>query len=387
MSRPDFFRKRESDQLGLESFMQAALQASAQRQSNQPERPVGGGEVVSAAQGQADADTAAKIAELQQQLSSGLGKDAVQTVARLPKGTRDTASASAAAKFKYETQKQEAFNKAVSEGNLEEAMAIDPEATQQLLLKQQQLQQMQQQMQIDAAKAQFDMSNPKVQESALDKARAKQYAELLGKVESEAESGAIGAAAAANILPLFEKVYTGVGGEKVQAYRNIMAHLDPTKAKLDDAAIGEQIKNFGTNMALDLIAQTKGAVSDTEMDLYIKSASSLGNTPEGNRRLALAVQAINQRKVQRKLFFDSYLEKFPDDVSGANGAWLTYINTTPALIMDPTSGAYTIAPESWDQYLSTLEGPRDYLKPAKVQGNKKPTIQEIEAERKKRGLK
>ena len=390
MSRtPDFFRKRESDQLGLESFMSAALQASAQRQAaaqasqaNQLSG-VGGEAVTSAAQGQADVDTAAKIAELQQQLGGKLGKNATQTMARLPKGTKDTASATAAAKFKYETQKQEAFNQAIADGNLEEAMAIDPISTQELLKQQQQMQIAEQNMQLEAAKVQASLENPKVQESALQKAQAKKHADMLSKINEEATQGATSAARIDNIIPLLDKIYTGAGGEKVQAYRNLMAYINPSKDTTDDAAIGSQIKNLSNDMTVDLLQRYSGAISNVELKEFMSATVGLGQTPEANRRIAMAVQAGNLRQVQRKQFFDAYRAKFGDDIDGASGAWDTYILTTPAFTTDPASGTVTINQETWREYLDSMQESKDYMKAS--ESTAKPTREQIVAELKKRG--
>jgi len=87
-------------------------------------------------------------------------------------------------------------------------------------------------------------------------------------------------------------LYTGAGG---QAYLGLQKVLMAIGAPADvyGAAAGESFRSNAMSFVLKYIAQTKGAISNAEMQKFEAAAMGLGNTELGNRLiLDLASQAV-----------------------------------------------------------------------------------------------
>jgi hypothetical protein len=71
----------------------------------------------------------------------------------------------------------------------------------------------------------------------------------------------------------------------------------------DDVASAEALRNLGTNFAMQFIQQTKGAISDREMGMFLEASPNLSNTPQGNRLITnfMRKSAENQIAVNRLL--------------------------------------------------------------------------------------
>lgn len=69
----------------------------------------------------------------------------------------------------------------------------------------------------------------------------------------------------------------------------------------DDVAQAEALKTLGGEFALDYIAQTKGAISEREMDLFTTMPPNVTNTPEGNQLIIDMARDVakNQREVAK----------------------------------------------------------------------------------------
>ena len=66
----------------------------------------------------------------------------------------------------------------------------------------------------------------------------------------------------------------------------------------------ELVKSFGTRIAMGLIGQTKGAISNAEMSLFLASSPGLAMTKEGYQELIGYLDKINQKQIDFKKAFD-----------------------------------------------------------------------------------
>lgn len=65
-----------------------------------------------------------------------------------------------------------------------------------------------------------------------------------------------------------------------------------------DAGAAEAFNALGTRMALKMTEQTKGAVSDYEMRLFLSAVAQLSQTPEGNRTILEYMERVERRKLE-----------------------------------------------------------------------------------------
>lgn len=74
--------------------------------------------------------------------------------------------------------------------------------------------------------------------------------------------------------------------------------MEPETLGLDDnAGLNEALKAMTTRSALDVSQQTKGAITEREMDMFIEAVPSLRNTKEGNQLIIDFLRAANNRRI------------------------------------------------------------------------------------------
>lgn len=93
------------------------------------------------------------------------------------------------------------------------------------------------------------------------------------------------------------------------------------------------VKNFTVESALDYVSQTKGAISNAEMQLFMAAAPGMGNTREGNLMLVRMQRAIAQREVQQRNFF---IQARNDNVplNEIRQMWTQYVDENPLFSID-----------------------------------------------------
>lgn len=65
----------------------------------------------------------------------------------------------------------------------------------------------------------------------------------------------------------------------------------------DDVSAAEALRSLGTQFALDFVQQTKGAVSNVEMGMFLDASVGLQRTPEGNRMILDLAQRVAERQI------------------------------------------------------------------------------------------
>ena len=129
--------------------------------------------------------------------------------------------------------------------------------------------------------------------------------ELMSRYE-KANAGQQTAAASLDRLNAIEKVVrnvdSGWGGEaKVNAQKLLMrVGLDVDENQIANA---ELLQKFSIEAVMDIVQQTKGAVSNKEMEMFMNAAPSLSNTPEGNKRII----EYTKKMVERSKELESYM--------------------------------------------------------------------------------
>lgn len=74
--------------------------------------------------------------------------------------------------------------------------------------------------------------------------------------------------------------------------------VEPQSIGLEDnASLNETLKALTTRSALDVSQQTKGAITEREMDMFIEAVPSLRNTKEGNQLIIDFLRAANNRRI------------------------------------------------------------------------------------------
>lgn len=88
----------------------------------------------------------------------------------------------------------------------------------------------------------------------------------------------------------------------------------------DDIGRSEALQAVAVEFQLDAVAKTKGAVSEKEMELFGRTAQSLGKSKEANQLILEMQQVINKRAIQRAVIArqsakkDPSLESLRDDL-------------------------------------------------------------------------
>lgn len=173
-----------------------------------------------------------------------------------------------------------------------------------------------------------------------------------------------------NALQNFE---TGPGAEyRLKGGQIDQSLLGGKMSNQTSVAAGETLKNFGTNFVLGFVQQTKGAISDREMNLFSSASPGLQNTRQGNLKIANAMEAGAQRTVEKSSFLRSYIEQ-NGSLSGADTAWKKYTNENP--IVDKNLNINSGNISNWQPYLapgySAMKG--GIAKPS--QATQSPTMQ------------
>lgn len=95
------------------------------------------------------------------------------------------------------------------------------------------------------------------------------------------------------------------------------------------------LKNFTLEEAMKQVQNTKGAISNAEMELFMAAAPGLYNTREGNLALIQMIKATNQRAVEQAQFYEQWSASNGGSYKGAAEAWASKIAGEPLFTFDP----------------------------------------------------
>ena len=108
---------------------------------------------------------------------------------------------------------------------------------------------------------------------------------------------------------LDEGIFTGTAGEWVAGLQTALATFGIIEP---DAAAGEEMFRVNSMMAImNWVAQTKGAISEKEMALFVLAAPSLSKTEAGNRLMLNTMKRAAEFKRDEEREFNRYLQANP----------------------------------------------------------------------------
>ena len=97
---------------------------------------------------------------------------------------------------------------------------------------------------------------------------------------------------------------------------------------LATVAGGEAFNAVAQRIVLSVKASQKGPQTDKDEATIRDTVASLGNTKEGNQFIIDSAKALNNRKIERADFFDTFLED-NETLKGANRDWAKFKRQTP----------------------------------------------------------
>jgi len=104
-----------------------------------------------------------------------------------------------------------------------------------------------------------------------------------------------------------------------------------TKIKDGKIADYEQLRVQTMNEVMKRISNTKGAISEREMEAFTNSVAGMRNTQLANLMILEAAQATHEGALEREKFFRQYIRKHgssPDTVQDAAFAWQETLDAT-----------------------------------------------------------
>lgn len=156
--------------------------------------------------------------------------------------------------------------------------------------------------------------------SEFAKTLGKKSADAIAKWEEEA-SAAINQKnlldTAKNIMKDIPASQVGLLQELTLPMRKLLSDFDVIER--DGIKDQELVKSFGTRIAMGLIGQTKGAISNAEMSLFLASSPGLAMTKEGYQELIGYLERINQKQIDFKTAFDEAMVNGEFDVALQSG--------------------------------------------------------------------
>lgn len=103
-----------------------------------------------------------------------------------------------------------------------------------------------------------------------------------------------------------------------------------------NVSAGEAFNAEAKRLVLSVKASQKGPQTDKDEATIRSTVANLGNTKEGNKFIIDSARALNNRRIERKEFYDKFLEETGgkyknEEGKTADSAWSSYKRNTPML--------------------------------------------------------
>ena len=87
---------------------------------------------------------------------------------------------------------------------------------------------------------------------------------------------------------------------------------------VDQEALAAQtaVNSVGTGLAMGLVGQTKGAISNREMDMFLKASATLGNNKAGFLQIIDITERINEKTLRASEEWGRELDKLMKEEKG-----------------------------------------------------------------------
>lgn len=111
---------------------------------------------------------------------------------------------------------------------------------------------------------------------------------------------------------LLKQVNTGTLGAARAGAKALAQDLGVDLAQFniqDDAGAAQALGSMSTQAALDFVQQTKGSISNAEMDLFTQSVPSLSRTPQGNELILEMEEKIARNQIEVAKMARDYRKK------------------------------------------------------------------------------
>ncbi len=171
-------------------------------------------------------------------------------------------------------------------------------------------------------------------EQTFQKELAKGQAATFGRVGTEADA-AIDANQSLDVLESID-VDTGALEPAKQGIAAFASAFGIDSSGLANISKGEAFNAEAQRIVLSVKASQKGPQTDKDEVTIRKTVANLGNTKAGNQFIIDSARALNNRRIERKGFYDNFIEsaggKFKDE-SGktADSAWSEFKRGTPMI--------------------------------------------------------
>ena len=162
---------------------------------------------------------------------------------------------------------------------------------------------------------------------------------------------------------LADQFYQGPGAEGLQAFgKGLNAVGGPDLG----AAAAETFKAQSNKLILDISKDQAGNQSNSDMDRITATSPELTKTPEGNKNLLNALEALNLRREQKAEALQEYLKVPGNTAEGFKTIWRKYVNAFPLINKDESgflqikkdnlSNWNQITDPDFDQQIKSLRG-------------------------------
>lgn len=119
-----------------------------------------------------------------------------------------------------------------------------------------------------------------------------------------------------------------------------------------EAGRAEEVQSLGTEIQLLFTQQTKGAISNREMDLFGQATPGMSMSDAGAQNVINGMEAGAIRAREKPKFFEAWRKK-NGTLDGADAAWDSFVETTPIIIPDG-QGGFTVNKSNaiaWQRFL------------------------------------
>ena len=106
--------------------------------------------------------------------------------------------------------------------------------------------------------------------------------------------------------------------------------------KIAKVSAGEAFNAEAKRLILAVKATQKGPQTDKDEATIRETVANLGNTPDGNKFIIASAKALNDRKIERKEFYDSFIQENEGNFRDSSGktadqAWAEYKRGVPMI--------------------------------------------------------
>ena len=171
-------------------------------------------------------------------------------------------------------------------------------------------------------------------DKAFQRALGANQAARMGKITEEADA-AIDSNQELSVLESLD-VNSGMLEPAKQGLASFATAFGVDASGLANISKGEAFNGVANRIVLSVKATQKGPQTDRDEATIRKTVANLGNSKAGNQFIMDSARALNNRRMERKEFYDNFVEqnegKFRDSSGkNADSAWSEFKRNTPMI--------------------------------------------------------